>query len=266
MNNLVITTGLKNSEKVEELALELGRKLNITYFPREKQSLELIKKKGNASSVILVNTTKVSLVTDGQELFFHPGLAKLRIKGLQAGKTDQMIDAMGIVEENTVLDCTLGLASDSIVASFITGSSGNVVGLEYSAAVAEIVRHGLQSYTGEKPELLNAMRRIKVVQNEHLAYLKQLPNDSFDVVYFDPMFRRPREQSSSMAPLRSFANNNPLSPEVITEALRVARQRVVMKENRFSQEFNRLNFHTIQGGRYSPVAYGIMFKVVPCSG
>ncbi|WP_308447269.1 class I SAM-dependent methyltransferase [Desulforamulus aquiferis] len=258
----MITTGLRNSEKVEDLALELSNKLKLPYLPREKQSLESIRQRASAESIILVNNNRLSLVTNGMELFFHPGLAKLRIKELQAGKTDQMISAMALSEGKTVLDCTLGIASDAIVASYIAGSLGTVVGIEASIAVAEIVSRGLKNYHGERPELLDAMRRINVVQGDHLEYLRQLPDNCFDIVYFDPMFRKPREQSSSMAPLRPFANSNPLSPDAVNEARRVAKHRVVMKENRFSQEFKRLNFHTIQGGRYSPVAYGIIHKVV----
>lgn len=261
-NTLVITTGLRTGSVLEEQARELSNTLQVPYLPREKHSLNFIRETSGATAIILVYQDKLSLVVDGKELFFHPGLAKLRIKEIQAGKNDQMIKAMGLQSGDSVLDCTLGLASDALVASYFVGSQGAVVGLEDSFAVAEIVRRGLQTYTGEKAEMIAAMRRIQVVQTNHLCYLRDLPDCSFDVVYFDPMFRIPREKSSSLAPLRPLANHNPLTEEAIEEAIRVAKRRVVIKENRASQEFNRLGFHNIQGGKYSPVAYGVIDKVV----
>lgn len=258
--SLVITTGLRSGMDLEERAAELSRALKIPYIRREKQSLDKLKAASGAEVLLLVGHNRLTLVVDGKELFFHPGLAKLRIKELQSGKTDQMIKAMGLQEGNTVLDCTLGLASDALVASFVTGPGGLVIGLEDSQSVAEIVRRGLEDYTGEKPEIISAMRRIEVICCHHLNFLREQPDNAFDVVYFDPMFRHPREQSSSMAPLRPLANKHPLTLEAVEEALRVARRRVVMKENRNSQEFIRLNFHTVVGGRYSPVAYGLINK------
>ncbi|MCL5935602.1 MAG: class I SAM-dependent methyltransferase [Bacillota bacterium] len=261
--SLVITTGIRTAPHLEERALELSRQLGVPYLKREKKSLAALREQGQADAILLVRQDKDSLVVNGNELFFHPGLAKLRIKEIQAGKTDQMIDAMNLRKGDSLLDCTLGLAADAIVASFVTGPGGTVIGLEDAAPVAEIVGRGLKSYTGEKPELLDAMRRIQVVHSDHLTYLKSMPSGSFDVVYFDPMFRVPREKSSSLSPLRPLANNSPLTEEAVAEALRVAKKRVIMKENRASKEFQRLNFHTVQGGRYSPVAYGIIEKVVP---
>lgn len=258
--SFVVTTSIRVTKSLEENAKEIAQDLKIPYVKREKHSLNNIQDEYAVSAIMLVQLDKLSLVVNGKELFFHPGLAKLRIKEIQAGKTDQMIKAMDLKAGDSVLDCTLGLASDALVASYVAGNQGKVVGIEDSIAVAEIVRKGLQSYTGEKSELLNAMRRIRVVQADHLSYLKKLADNTFDVIYFDPMFRVPREKSSSMAPLRPLANNNPLSGEVVNEAYRVAKKRVVMKENRHSEEFKRLQFQIIQGGKYSPLAYGIIIK------
>ena len=46
--------------------------------------------------------------------------------------------------------------------------------------------------------------------------------------------------------------------EAVEEARRVARQRIVLKENSRSREFARLGFSELAGGRYSHVHYGIM--------
>ena len=95
---------------------------------------------------------------------------------------------------------------------------------------------------------------------DYLDYLRQQKDNSYDVVYFDPMFRKPLTASNGISPLRSVANHAPLSEEAVAEALRVARQRVVMKEASGSEEFARLGFHQLMGGKYSKVHYGVMIK------
>ncbi|GAB6180770.1 class I SAM-dependent methyltransferase [Desulfotomaculum defluvii] len=258
--SIIITTAVRKSNQLEEKALQLSQELNLAYYPRKRYSIPALLEMSGATAILLVSLQRLSLVVDGKELFFHPGFAKLRIKEIEAGKTDQMIKAMDLHEGDTLLDCTLGLAADALVASYVVGNRGGVVGIEDSRPVVEIVGRGLCTYTGEGSEMINAMRRIKVINDHHLNYLHKLPSNSFDVVYFDPMFRVPKIKSSSMAPLRLFANSDPLTSEAIDEAIRVARKRVVMKESSESQEFQRLNFHSVQGGKYSPVAYGIIQK------
>ena len=86
------------------------------------------------------------------------------------------------------------------------------------------------------------MRRIEVRHSHHLDYLKSLPDQSVDIVYFDPMFREPITDSASINPLRHYANGEPLDAESVREAIRVARKTVVMKEARSSGEFERLGF------------------------
>jgi hypothetical protein len=72
--------------------------------------------------------------------------------------------------------------------------------------------------------------------------LRSLPDKSADIVYFDPMFRIPVEESSSISPYRFIANPEPLSLEAVTEAVRVARRKVILKDHRDSPEFDRLGF------------------------
>ena len=71
-----------------------------------------------------------------------------------------------------------------------------------------MVSEGLQNYQAEDVDLNNAMRRIETVYAEADEYLYTLPADSFDVVYFDPMFRIPINASSNMEPLSLFPVRN----------------------------------------------------------
>ena len=124
--------------------------------------------------------------------------------------------------------------------------------------IAAVTGYGLQHFLPGNYPLYAAMRRINVVNEDYLDYLRQQPDNSVDVVYFDPMFRKPLTASSSISPLRGVADHRPLSVEAVTEACRVARLRVVMKEASGSGEFARLGFHRLVGGKYSKVHYGVI--------
>lgn len=225
---------------------------------RGELSLEDLSQKLCVDGMVVVSRQKAAYVCEGQEFFFHPGMAGLRIKELKNGKTDQMIKAMSLQSGDSVLDCTLGLGTDAIVASFITGPGGRVTGLESSLLISVLVHHGLLTYPEVDEEIALSMRRVEVINIDHKEYLASLPPRSFDVVYFDPMFRTPRYYSPAINSIRSLANPEPVDSEVIDLASMVAAKRVVLKERRGSAEFERLGFKTIMGGKYAPVAYGVI--------
>ncbi|MNR14518.1 Ribosomal RNA small subunit methyltransferase J [compost metagenome] len=108
-----------------------------------------------------------------------------------------------------------------------------------------LIQEGLVQYESEIPELNAAMKRIEVRREHHLAYLQQLDSKSVDIVYFDPMFRRPIEESTAIAPLRHRANDEAVSLAAMAEAKRVARKSIVLKESRDSSEFARLGFEHV---------------------
>ena len=169
-----------------------------------------------------------------------------------------MIDALKISTGSKVLDCTLGLGSDAIVESFIVGAEGKVVALESNPLIAAVVGHGMKNFLEDSPHILEAMRRVEVVNADCSDFLKTCADKSFDAVYFDPMFRRPIEKSSGLNPIRPLADNRPLTEEIIREACRVAKLRVVMKEHSGSAEFSRLGFKILSGGKYSSIAFGVI--------
>ena len=68
-----------------------------------------------------------------------------------------------------VLDCTMGLASDAVVASFITGRTGTVCAVEASPLLHFVVSEGLQNYQAEDVDLkmqsaLKDLHRRKLFQ------------------------------------------------------------------------------------------------------
>lgn len=256
-----VTTALKGSQSAER-AKQLAKEINITYIPRNKKSLDTLINEHNANGALVVTASEV-FYTDGIEIFkYHPSIAKIRIKALKNGKTDQMVKSMDLKKGMSVLDCTLGLGADAVVASYITGPPGKVTGLESIAVISVVIKSGLQIYKGGGKELTEAMRRVQVINEDHLRFLKNSLDNSYDIVYFDPMFRTPQTRSPAIKPLRHLADQQPLSNEAVKEGLRVARRRVILKEARKSNEFARLGFERIEGGKNSFVAYGIIEKTL----
>ncbi len=260
MENFIVTTTRKQDSTQETFAEELSLKLGGKFIKREDFSLDTLKKTYDAENILLVKKNSLSIVTADGELFFHPNTAHLRIKNLRCGAGDRLIDALKISDGSTVLDCTLGLGSDAIVESFIAGAAGKVVALEINPLIAEVVSYGLKNFSDDSLHILEAMRRVEVINADCAEFLKTCPNDSFDVVYFDPMFRRPIKKSSGLNSIRPLADNRPLTLEIIREAYRVAKLRVVMKEHSGSTEFERLGFKVLGGGKYSSIAFGVIDK------
>ena len=256
--NFIVTTIRKPDAATEILAEEISKKLGGRLVRREDLSFDALKKIHGAENILLVKKNSLSAITAEGELFFHPNTAHLRIKNLRGGEGDRLIDALKISAGSSVLDCTLGLGSDAIVESFIVGASGKVVALEVNPLIAAIVDYGMKNFSEDSPHILSAMRRVEVINADCADFLKTCADKSFDAVYFDPMFRRPVKSSSGLNPIRPLADNRPLTEEIIREACRVAKCRVVMKEHSGSAEFSRLGFKVADGGKYSSVAFGVI--------
>lgn len=259
--NAIVTTvrrGQRYMEANRVLAARTAEMLGIPNVPRGNASLEELRTQYGADAVLVARRGLLTLVTAEGELFFHPGMAHLRIKNLLRGHGDHLAAALALAEGMRVLDCTLGTGADAIVESFAVGATGTVTALESNPLIAAVIGGGLARATGDNYEMHAAMRRITVHCTDALDYLRVQPEGSYDAVYFDPMFRRPLHESAGMNALRSLADMRALTDETVAEARRVARQRVVMKERRESGEFARLGFFEIMGGKYSRIAYGVI--------
>ncbi len=260
MKYFAVTTSLRENENLTTKAKKISHLLNAPFFHRRNQGIQDMIESNDMLGILVVCSSKITFISHGGEFFYHPGIAKLRIKEIKNGKTDQMIKAMDLKHGDSLLDCTLGLGSDALIASYFTGS-GNIIGLEKSTIIGLIVSEGMKSYVDNSdPDLMGAMRKIKVISTDHRDYIKTLPDNSVDIVYFDPMFRAPNKKSCSINTLRPLADYAPLSQETIKDAFRVARKRVVIKESSTGTELSRLGIRTVSGGKHSSIAYGILIK------
>jgi 16S rRNA (guanine1516-N2)-methyltransferase len=260
MDNIAVTTALRNDDKLLQQALKISLDLQVPFIKRDGSSLEELRNEGGFQGLLVTGNNKLIFTYQGGDFFYHPGLSKLRIKEIIHGRKDKMIEAMNLQKGDSVLDCTLGIGSDALVASFFS-VDGEIIGLESSPVLSLIVKKGMESYQDDKDLILiNSMRRIKVLNEEHYSYLQKLPDSSVDIVYFDPMFRVPGKKSPSMLAFKPLSNKDALSCETINEAIRVAKKRVVIKESANSDEFTRLGARKISGSKYSPIAYGVIEK------
>lgn len=256
--NVIITTVMKNFHEAEITAKTLAVSLNSVYVPRHKKSITSLLQKGEA--VLVVGTERMELYhkPDEKPFFFHPNSAMFRIKRLLAGERDPFVDAAGIRKGKTILDCTLGLASDSIVAAYAAGEEGKVCGIEGNKAMALIVGEGLKKWDAGNEEISKAMKRVEVIHADHLQFLRTCADRSFDIVYFDPMFEE-ELSSEGMEPLKQIAIHDDLRADVIAEAKRVAGERVVLKDHWNSSRFEKWGFSQYKR-RSASFHFGVLEK------
>lgn len=255
---MLVTTVYEPTALALNKARTIAERLGCRFVPRQQNSIRKLRLKYDEMDLVIASERELKYVNEQDAtLFFHPSTAQLRVKRMLQGEEDTLIRLAGITNGDSVLDCTAGLASDSIVFSYAIGPHGHVTAIESQAIIGLLIEEGLRDYCSEVPALDEAMRRVHIIHQDHLDYLRTQPEQSVDIIYFDPMFRSPIGESSSMSPLRGTVNNNPLSIESIHEAQRVARRRIIMKEHRESDEFARLGFTEVHR-TYSKIAYGVI--------
>ncbi len=256
----IITTITKVNTDLIYQAQALAQKLNKKFVTRNNLSLGRLKQDNNVDNILIFTKDGLKAHTSQGDLFFHLNMAQLRILNLNRNQKDHMVEAMDLKPKMSVLDCTLGLGTDATVASYIVGENGKVVGLESATLIYLITKYGLANFNHDNIAINHSLRRIESFNLHYLDYLKAQGDNSFDIVYFDPMFRKPIQDSANFKPMRAIANMEQLQSKALVEALRVAKKRVVIKETKDSMEFKRLNISQIYGGKYSSVSYGVIDK------
>lgn len=249
---MFVTTSRRGTEIEVAEAKAVADRLDLPYVERTGPLAP------EAGPALVVTKERLVIETSAGQLFFHPGMSRHRIRALEQGRNDVMIEAMGLTAGQSVLDCTLGLGADALVAAFVVGEAGRIVGVEAVPALAEVVRIGLATYQFKHAPIVEAMRRIEVVCADHGQYLSSLPDNCYDVVYFDPLFREPVRETIHMQPWRELGEQKPLTRETLREACRVAKRRVVVKERSDGQVFEELGITNVVGGKSSRIAYGVL--------
>jgi 16S rRNA (guanine1516-N2)-methyltransferase len=255
---MLLTTAYEPSCEMRNEAVRWASKWGLKYAERGQLSIPRMMKKFRVSVIFTFSQNQVKAhLEDGTSLFYHPSTAMIRMKRLLRGETDPLIEISGVLPYDRVLDCTAGLAADSILFSHIVGEKGEITAIESEFIPGFLLSAGLKRVKTGLDPLDSAMRRIEVIRQNHLDTLRNLPDNSYDVVYFDPMFRNRVASSQAIASIRKLANSQPLSIQAVKEAGRVAAKKVVLKESTESKEFQRLGFEKIHRPNAS-FTYGIM--------
>ncbi len=256
----IVTTSQKADPALKREALAWAERLGAEFVPRRGRSVEAVCGASDVDAALTVTHERVGLVMadSSDEYFFHPNMARTRLHNIDSGMGDPMVTAMELAAGDSVLDCTLGRASDAVVAARVVGGSGRVEGYEADALVAALTVHGLANYVIRGRGIEDAMRRIRAHHGDCEQILPTLETDAFDVVYFDPFFEHTVEQSQAMASLRRLGQRRELSPSVFDEALRVARRCVVIKQRRDGPFADHPDVVKIVGGGGSRIEYVVL--------
>ncbi|WP_377889015.1 class I SAM-dependent methyltransferase [Alkalihalobacillus sp. R86527] len=250
------TAGRPTSSSINE-AKRLSVFYSGTYIDRNKRSVKEIMT-GSQEPVIVYGNNRLHLYVDNstEPIFFHPNSAMFRCKSLAKGNSDPFIEACGLKEGMSLLDCTAGLASDSIVGSFITGVSGRVDACEGSL-LGILLQDGLHRWDSGNQQINQAIRRLTVTWKRYEDVLPTIQDNGYDVVYFDPMFEETILESDGVQGIRRIALYDGLSADMVSEAKRIAKKRVVLKDFWKSNRFEQLEFHQ-QVRKTSKFHYGII--------
>lgn len=253
---MIITTSINKNKSLIEKALSLSLKYNIEYRPRQGMSLNYLLENIDPRMYVVNNMRGLTYYEQGMgETFFHPNMAFQRIFQLKKGQRDNMAAACKLESGMLFFDGTLGLAADSLTASYVVGKSGKVAAAENSLPIYILVKEGLKFYAEQYPDWASVIERISIANADNLDIMRTYEDKSFDVAYFDFMFNRPLTDSSGIQGIRHIACYDAIKPEHIHEALRIARTRVVVKSDyngaklllkygfRIEKERQRKNFY-----------------------
>lgn len=217
---MIVTTSSRPTADLEQQAQAIAQCFNSSYVPRQKRSIA--KLQANYGDLILVSQEGVTYhPLSGEVLRFHPDTAMLRLKA----PSDPLVSLVG-TGTRSVLDCTMGLASDTLV---LAAAGHEVIALESEPIIHFIVSHGLATYHSGNAALDRAMRSIQTVRTDALTYLRQQAERSVDVIYLDPMFSETISESQNLSALNPLANHSRVTEAFMREARRVAREKIIIK-------------------------------------
>lgn len=255
---MFVTTAGRTDEKMLLKARLIAKELNIPFEARRKRSIHALQE-NIQDSCIVVGKERLELFTYGETepFFFHPNSSMFRIKRLLAGEQDPFVNACQLAKGHRFLDCTLGLASDSIVASHVVGNEGKVVGIEGNRYLAYLVQQGLQTWESDISEVNCALKGVEVVPSLALEYLKNCEDNSFHIVYMDPMFDETITESDGIKGLSQIALYEDITAEMVHHAKRVAKHRVVLKDHFRSKRFEKHDFN-VQKRKTAKFHFGIL--------
>ena len=172
---MIITTSQKASSAIKEETKELAKSLDLVYLNRQKRPISELLLEDTPIAVVSKNQLTIHF-NEEQEHRFHLSMAQLRILRLQRGDDDHLVNAIELLTTESsnsisIVDCTLGLGSDSIIMSYAFPNA-HIIGLEASYPIWLSTWFGLKHYTHEDMTVTNALRRIDARHDNFESFLQ----------------------------------------------------------------------------------------------
>jgi hypothetical protein len=208
---------------------------------------------GRARCVLVLRGDGVVLLDAKGSARWSAGMADVRARNVENRRPqpDHLLLAGEVRPGDRVLDCTLGRGHDALVLAQAVGLSGRVVGVETSLPLYAWTSVGL-----ERRDATPGACNVECVHSDALAFLRAQPRDSFDCVFFDPMFSKRALYEAGFALVRRHADFGPVTAELLSEARRVARRWVVVKAAPQSTDLRRLGLETLPFKRAADLRFG----------
>lgn len=248
--SLLVTTSHRANPGLCRYAAQRASAWQIPFVPRDALP-SLAQLTASGAALLVFSGSGLQLLDRSGTLVFHEGMAHLRKLHLSAGGKEPLVHVGELCPRDHVLDCTMGLAQDALVAARAVGSGGRVVAVESSLPLYAVVSEGLRAL-GPSQESCP----VEPVFGDHAVLLPRFPGGSFDVLYFDPMFAAPRKAQVAFDTVRHHGNHTPLSRAVLEQARRVARRWVVVKCPKGSSVPEDLGMRRLPGAPASPFDWG----------
>lgn len=238
---------VSNSARTPEIerAKALAQRIGLPFLPLEASTVPRL----------VVERAGVHLDTEVGTIRSHPGMGLVRVRRLvRATEHDPLVDLMRLEHGDQVLDATFGFGQDALVLAWGVGEEGRVTALESSPLLAGLALAGMHAWPKPAGELTG---RIALAVGDARTSLAAAPDASFDVVYFDPMFRKRRGAAPDFAVLRSVAEKAPLDAQTLAHARRVARRLVVVKDGWPGHDLLRLGHEPVDFARRAEIVFGL---------
>jgi 16S rRNA G966 N2-methylase RsmD len=256
MSNIIFTTSHKPDKFQIERALDLSKKYKGIY--KNRRHLSKFLNNEEIGYFIVNKDNTLNWVMGDNTFFYHPSISKVKMKNIEnENSKDYLHEAITPTEEDEILDLTLGLGSEAL---FLANFCKEVTATEGSFPIYLVVKESLNYYNFKEKWMKDASEKIKIINDNYKSFLRKQKDNSFDIVYCDPMFENPNYLSSSLNSLRKMAIYDKINMEDINHMLRTAKKKIVFKARKIDKIWAELKFDDYLGSRNSDIIFGVTYK------
>ncbi len=223
-------------ESLLEQAQKLAERLNLVLVTKVSEKQELCLQL-DENGLSLLRTGDKSL--GALNVDFNDGALTWR-RNHGGGNGQAVAKAVGLKQKKQlhILDATAGTATDAFVLAAL-GCQMTLV--ERHPIVAALLEDALLR-AQQEPEVQNITQHMTLHQGSSLDFMLKKPENSFDVVYLDPMFPHSGKKAQvkkSMQYFRDMVGKDEDADDLLEPALKLAKYRVVVKRPRKSPFLNQ---------------------------